>query len=96
MNICDERYLHALAFEFGFDVAQVFRFIERRRGNANDFATGFHQLNGFGHRGRRVHGIADGHRLDTNGIVAANPHVADFDFTGFAAMIGKGVRTVGW
>ncbi|MEY5016373.1 MAG: hypothetical protein RIS92_2731 [Verrucomicrobiota bacterium] len=48
-------------------------------GDANDFATCVHQIDGLLDAGRRVHGVAGQHGLDAHGVVSANGNVTGAD-----------------
>src|SRR5262249_52656041 len=71
----------ALHFADGFGVSRG------RRGDADDLAAGLYQADGLGQCGLHVLGARRGHRLDADGLVAADGDVADLDFAGRAARV---------
>ena len=95
VDVGNQRYAHAAAIQRCLDVPQILGLVERRRRQPHQLATGVDQLDGFGHRGVGVHGVADGHRLQADRVVAADGHVANVDDARFAAVVGKGIPAVG-
>jgi len=94
MDVGDDRGWVAAAAQFGDDVFEVFRVLDAGCGDAEDFAAGFDDRDGFTDAGIRVHRVGDQHRLDADRVVAADADVADFDFAGAAALPEEGIGTV--
>jgi hypothetical protein len=69
----------AAAFEFLADFAEVLRLAQVGRGDAHDFAARFVELDNLRDRRFGVHRLGGNHRLDADGVVAADTDVADFD-----------------
>ena len=53
-----------------------------RCGDADDFATGFGQLDSLAHGGFHVEGVRNGHGLDADGVVPTHADVAHHYLTG--------------
>ncbi len=94
MDIGDNRRVQPAFAKFGDDVLEILRVVDRRRGDAQDFAAGFNDRDRLLDAGVRVHGVADQHRLDADRIVAANADGTDLDLAGQAPSPEKGGFTI--
>src|SRR2546427_4058849 len=94
MNVRHQGHTDTTPLQLGFDMPEILSLVERGGRDAHDLTTGFDQLDRFGHSGSRIHGIADGHRLDANRIVPSERHVPNVHDTGLAATVSKGIVTV--
>ena len=94
VNVGHQRYMHPGLPQPLFNLAQIFRLFDGRRGQPHDFAAGLGQLDHFSHRRLGVHGIGDGHGLDADGIAAADAHIPHHDFVRLASAVLKQVFTV--
>ena len=61
MDVRDDRNMAIAPAQFGHDILQVCRVLDRRRGNAHEFATDVHQIERLLHTGSRVHRVTREH-----------------------------------
>ena len=81
--------------QLGLDVLEIGRVLDRRRGDADDFAADLDEVEGLLDAFARVHGVAGEHRLDADRVGAANADFADLDLAGKAALIVVRIMAIG-
>ena len=94
MDIGDDRGGQSALAECGHNIFEVLRVVNAGGGDAQDFAAGFDDRNGFRHTGGRVHRVGNQHRLDADRIIAAHADGAHLDFAGGAALPLKWIGAV--
>src|SRR4029077_1961215 len=72
MNVRDQRDLAMASPQPGGDLLKIRGILDRWRGDPNDLASNADEIERLGDRLLRVHRVASDHRLDANGIVAAD------------------------
>jgi hypothetical protein len=73
--------------QFAADFAEILRLAQVGRSNAHDFAARFVELDNLRDRRFGVHRLGGDHRLDADGVVAADADVADLDLARAAARL---------
>ena len=76
MDIGDNRHVAIALAQALDDILKIARVLYRRRGDANDFAARFRQLDCLLDRRFRVHRVARDHRLDTDRVRTADADIA--------------------
>ena len=94
MDVGDNRHEAILRAQFGDDVLQIRRVLHRRRGDADELAADGDEFERLPHALGGVHRVAGEHGLHDDGMIAADDdaaarRVADDDFAGLAALVGK-------
>ena len=92
MNVGNDGHAAAARAQFGDDVFQVGRVLDRRRGDAHELATDLDEFERLLHARGSVHRVAGEHGLLHDGMVAADDdsamlRIADNNFAGFAALV---------
>jgi hypothetical protein len=94
MNVRDDRHIAAAVAQTFYNVLEIARVFNGRRGDPDNFATGGSKLHRLLDRHFRVHRVARDHRLDPDRICATDADVADHHLTGDAAIIIKRISAV--
>ena len=85
MDICNQGDIHfCLSYDFG-NLGEGFGCPDIRCGDADDFATGFSELDSLAGGGFDIEGIGGGHRLNPHRSGSSNYDRAYGDFPGFPA-----------
>ena len=94
MNVRDDRHITATRAQPFYNVLEIARVFNGRRGDPDNFATGSGKLHRLLDRHLRVHRVACDHRLDPDRICATDADVADHHLAGDATTIIKRINAV--
>ena len=94
MNVCDDRHITAALTQTFYNVLEIARVFNGRRGDPDNFTTGGGKLHRLLDRHLRVHCVARDHRLDPDRICATDADVADHHLAGDTTMIIKRISAV--
>src|SRR5436190_23365175 len=94
MNVRDDRHIAAAFAQTFYNVIEIARVFNGRRGDPDNFATGGGKLHRLLDRHLRVHRVARDHRLDADWICPTDADVADHHLAGDATTIIKKINAV--
>src|ERR1700693_4302117 len=94
MNIGDDWSIVAAPAKLGHDVLEILRVVDARGGDAEDFATGLDDREGFVDASLRFHRVGNQHRLDADRVVAADTDRTNLYFARDAPLPKEGIRAV--
>ena len=94
MDVGDDGHVAPGGEELGLDVLEIGGVLDRRRGDADDFAADLDEVEGLLDAFAGVHRVAGEHRLDADGVGAADADFADLDLAGKAALIVVGIMAI--